>query len=75
MESIKGKHILISGASLAGLSTAHWLIKYGFIVTSVERASHIRPGGQAVDVREIVFEIAKRMGILDDSRKKEQLLN
>ena len=54
MESTKEINVLISGASIAGLSTAYCLTKYGFKVTVVERASHIRPGGQAVDVRGIV---------------------
>ena len=71
MESIeenKELNILISGASIAGLSTAYWLIKYGCNVTIVERAKHIRPGGQAVDVRGPALEVAERMGILNDIR-------
>jgi 2-polyprenyl-6-methoxyphenol hydroxylase-like FAD-dependent oxidoreductase len=73
MESTKGVYarmhtVLISGASIAGLSTAFWLTKYGFKVTLVERASHIRPGGQAVDVRGPALEVAQRMGILDTIR-------
>jgi 2-polyprenyl-6-methoxyphenol hydroxylase-like FAD-dependent oxidoreductase len=64
-----GQHtVLISGASIAGLSTAYWLARYGFKVTVVERASHIRPGGQAVDVRGPALEVARRMGILDQIR-------
>lgn len=65
----KEKSILISGASIAGLNTAYWLVKYGFKVTIVERASHIRAGGQALDVRGPGLEVAKRMGILDDLQK------
>ncbi|MBB6130619.1 FAD-dependent monooxygenase [Mucilaginibacter lappiensis] len=69
MESGTHTNVLISGASIAGLSTAYWLNKYGFNVTIVERASHIRPGGQAVDVRGPAIQVAERMGILDDIRK------
>jgi len=58
-------NVLVSGASIAGLSTAYWLVKYGFRVTVVERASHIRPGGQALDVRGPALEVAARMGITD----------
>lgn len=57
-------HVLVSGAGIAGLCTAYWLIKYGFKVTIVERASHIRSGGQALDVRGPALEVADRMGIL-----------
>ncbi|MBB5636812.1 2-polyprenyl-6-methoxyphenol hydroxylase-like FAD-dependent oxidoreductase [Pedobacter cryoconitis] len=64
MESIK-KHILISGAGIAGLSTAYWLIKYGFNVTIAERAEHIRPGGQALDIRGPALQVAAQMGILE----------
>lgn len=56
--------ILVSGASVAGLSTAHWLTRYGFDVTVVEREPFLRPGGQALDVRGPGLEVAARMGIL-----------
>jgi len=68
MELIKEPHVLISGASIAGLSTAYWLTKYGFKVTIIERAAHIRPGGQAVDVRGPALEVADRMGVLNTIR-------
>jgi 2-polyprenyl-6-methoxyphenol hydroxylase-like FAD-dependent oxidoreductase len=74
MELIKDKRVLISGASIAGLSTAYWLTKYGFQVTIVERAAHIRPGGQAVDVRGPALEVAERMGILDEIRRNSTKL-
>ncbi|MEV6774010.1 FAD-dependent monooxygenase [Nocardia sp. NPDC051030] len=56
--------ILISGASIAGLTLAHWLGRYGFEVTVVERAPAPRPGGQAVDLRGVAKEVAERMGVL-----------
>lgn len=65
MQADKPFHVLISGASVAGLSTAYWLARYGFQVTVVERAPHLRAGGQALDVRGPALEVAKRMGILD----------
>ncbi|GLU57441.1 FAD-dependent monooxygenase [Dyadobacter frigoris] len=74
MESGKHLNVLISGASIAGLNTAYWLNKYGFNVTIVERAVHIRPGGQAVDVRGPALEVAKRMGILDAIRSNSTKL-
>lgn len=74
MESGKQINVLISGASIAGLSTAYWLNKYGFKVTIVERAAYIRPGGQAIDVRGPAIEVAERMGILDDIRNNSTKL-
>lgn len=75
MESGNKVNVLISGASIAGLSTAYWLTNYGFTVTIVERASHIRPGGQAVDVRGSALAVAERMGILDVIRNNSTKLN
>jgi 2-polyprenyl-6-methoxyphenol hydroxylase-like FAD-dependent oxidoreductase len=74
MESLKEIKVLVSGASIAGLSTAYWLIKYGFKVTVVERAVHIRPGGQALDVRGPALEVATRMGILEAIRSNSTKL-
>lgn len=62
--------ILISGASVAGLSAAHWLARYGFKVTVVERAPHLRPGGQALDVRGPALDVSERMGILATIRDR-----
>lgn len=58
------KNILVSGASIAGLSTAYWLAKLGCKVTVVEIASELRTAGAAVDLRETAIEIANRMGIV-----------
>ena len=61
------KTVLISGASIAGPALAYWLNRYGFQVTVVEKASELRPGGQAVDFTgETHHQVLKRMGILDD---------
>lgn len=65
MESLKDKKVLISGASIAGLSTAWWMNKLGYQVTVVEIASEPRTAGAAIDVRGKTVHIAKRMGILD----------
>jgi 2-polyprenyl-6-methoxyphenol hydroxylase-like FAD-dependent oxidoreductase len=75
MELSKQINVLISGASVAGLNTAYWLVKYGFNVTIVERSSHIRAGGQALDVRGPALEVAERMGILSDIQNNSTQLN
>jgi 2-polyprenyl-6-methoxyphenol hydroxylase-like FAD-dependent oxidoreductase len=74
-EHLKEINILISGASVAGLNTAYWLVKYGFKVTIIERAKHIRAGGQALDVRGPALEVAARMGILEEIRLTSTHLN
>jgi 2-polyprenyl-6-methoxyphenol hydroxylase-like FAD-dependent oxidoreductase len=67
--------VLVSGASVAGLSIAYWLSHSGFKVTVVERAPHLRPGGQALDIRGPALEVAERMGIvaaIRDRRTKQE---
>ena len=43
--------VLVSGASMAGLSAAYWFARLGHHVTVVERADGLRPGGAPIDVR------------------------
>ncbi|MDG6105167.1 FAD-dependent monooxygenase [Dactylosporangium aurantiacum] len=63
--------ILISGASVAGPSLAHWLHHAGHRVTVVERAPALRGGGYAVDFRgRVHLEVLRRMGLLDAMRAR-----
>ncbi|QBD77582.1 FAD-dependent oxidoreductase [Ktedonosporobacter rubrisoli] len=68
--SINNKHILISGASIAGPALACCLRRYGFQPTVVERTKQLREGGYKVDIRGAAVEVARRMGIIDDIRRK-----
>jgi 2-polyprenyl-6-methoxyphenol hydroxylase-like FAD-dependent oxidoreductase len=69
-DSLKNTTVLISGASIAGPALAYWLHRYGATVTVVERASTVRPGGQAVDFKGATHRtVLERMGILDDVRR------
>ena len=65
MEAANGKKVLISGASIAGLSTAYWLSKLGYHVTVVELAAQPRLGGAAINVQGEALASAKRMGIFE----------
>lgn len=56
--------VLIAGASMAGLTAAHWFARLGHRVTVVERAPGLRPGGAPIDVRGRALGTAERMGIL-----------
>lgn len=61
--------VLVSGASIAGPALAHWLDRFGFDVTVVEKAPAVRPGGQAVDFKGAVHRtVLERTGILDAVR-------
>ncbi|MEU3772158.1 FAD-dependent monooxygenase [Streptomyces sp. NPDC032472] len=62
----KSFHVLISGASVAGPALAHWLHRYGFTTTIVERAPALRDGGYAVDFRgQAHLSVLRRMGLLE----------
>ncbi|MFI5843965.1 FAD-dependent monooxygenase [Catenuloplanes sp. NPDC051500] len=70
----ENNRILVSGASIAGLTAAYWLNRYGFEVTVVERSPGLRPGGQALDIRGPALEVARRMGVLDEFRTRTTAL-
>jgi 2-polyprenyl-6-methoxyphenol hydroxylase-like FAD-dependent oxidoreductase/tryptophan-rich sensory protein len=57
------RHILITGASVAGNTAAWWLGRAGFDVTVVERTPGFRDGGQNIDVRGAGREVLRRMGL------------
>jgi 2-polyprenyl-6-methoxyphenol hydroxylase-like FAD-dependent oxidoreductase len=65
----KRKSVLISGASIAGLTMAYWMNHYGYDVTVVEVGPAPRQGGSPIDVRGAALDCAKRMGILDAIKK------
>jgi len=58
-------NVLISGASFAGLTTAYWLNKMGYIVTVVEVSSFLKMGGTPVDIKDQTVDIVKRMGLFE----------
>lgn len=63
------RRALVSGASIAGLSTAFWLSRTGWNVDVVERANEFRDGGQNVDIRGTAHEVIERMGLMDRVRR------
>ncbi len=65
MELFKGKKILVSGASMAGLSTAWWMNHIGYEVTIVEIANKPRTAGAAVDIKGPALDAVRRMGIIE----------
>ncbi|OBK94918.1 hypothetical protein A5645_14485 [Mycobacterium asiaticum] len=63
--------ILVSGASVAGLTAAYWFGQNGYSVTVVERHPGLRPGGQAIDVRGPALTVLDRMGLLAAAEGKK----
>ncbi len=68
MKSINKQPVLVSGASMAGLSAAFWLNKAGYKVTVIEMAKEPRIHGAAVDLRGETIKTVKRMGIFEQLR-------
>lgn len=61
------RRVVVSGASIAGPAIAYWLSRCGYAVTVVEKASRLRPGGQAVDFKGLTHRtVLHRMGVLDE---------
>jgi 2-polyprenyl-6-methoxyphenol hydroxylase-like FAD-dependent oxidoreductase len=65
---MRNHEVLISGAGLAGPALAHWLHRYGFRPTVVERAPALRDGGYKVDIRGAAIDVLKRMGLFEAAR-------
>lgn len=62
--------VLISGAGIAGPTLAYWLAQYGWIPTIVEVAPRLRTGGYIIDFWGAGFDIAGRMGLLPELKRK-----
>ncbi|GAB3936160.1 FAD-dependent monooxygenase [Larkinella terrae] len=69
MDLQKGNHVLISGASIAGLGAAWWMNQLGYRVTVVEMAPEPRITGAAVDFKGETIAVLKRMGLFDQLKK------
>ncbi|GAA2047463.1 FAD-dependent monooxygenase [Catenulispora yoronensis] len=63
------ERVLVVGASIAGLTAAHWLARHGFRPTVVERAVEPRSGGNGVDLRDDAVTVVERMGLLERIRE------
>jgi 2-polyprenyl-6-methoxyphenol hydroxylase-like FAD-dependent oxidoreductase len=62
--------ILVSGAGVAGLSTAINFGADGHDVTIVERADHLRVNGSPIDIRGDSIAVADQMGVLGEIRDR-----
>jgi 2-polyprenyl-6-methoxyphenol hydroxylase-like FAD-dependent oxidoreductase len=66
MTSKAAKTVLISGAGIAGLTSAYWLAEAGLRPTVVERAPSLRTDGYVIDFWGLGYDIAERMGLAGD---------
>ena len=57
--------LLISGGGVAGLTCAYWLERAGHVPVVIERAQAGPLGGYGIDFSGTGYDIAGRMGILD----------
>ena len=62
--------VLISGAGIAGPTLAYWLDHHGFETTIVEKAPRLRNGGYVIYFWGSGFDVADRMSLLDEIRRK-----
>jgi 2-polyprenyl-6-methoxyphenol hydroxylase-like FAD-dependent oxidoreductase len=62
--------VLIVGAGIGGPTLAYWLLRAGHQPTLVERASELRRGGYLVDFWGAGFDVAEKMGIADQLRRR-----
>ena len=62
--------VLISGAGIAGPTLAYWLQRFGHNATIVERAPKLRTGGYVIDFWGAGFDVAQRMGLVEDIRSQ-----
>src|SRR6516164_6171885 len=65
-----GKTLLISGAGIGGPTLAYWLKAVGFEPMVVEHAPRLRTGGYVIDFWGLGYDIAERMGLLDDINRE-----
>ena len=63
MKSSANKTVLISGASIAGLTCAYFMQRLGYEVTVIEQADALRTYGSAVNLTGKALDAAKQMGI------------
>ena len=62
--------VLIVGAGIAGATLAYWLRRAGHRPTLVEQAPTLREGGYLIDFWGAGFEVADRMGIVDELMRR-----
>jgi len=60
--------VIINGIGVAGPTLAYWLTEFGHEVVLVEQAPRLRTAGYIIDFWGIGYDIAERMGVIDEIR-------
>ncbi|MGE0706169.1 MAG: FAD-dependent monooxygenase, partial [Vicinamibacterales bacterium] len=63
--------VFVAGAGVAGSCLAWWLDRYGYAVTVVEQAPEPRTGGYVIDFWGLGYDVAEKMGVLDELRRHD----
>ncbi|MBA2287673.1 MAG: FAD-dependent monooxygenase [Ktedonobacteraceae bacterium] len=63
--------VLISGGGIAGLTLAYWLQKLAISSVVIEQANTIRRDGYAIDFFGTGYDVASRMGLIDQLRSRQ----
>src|SRR5688572_4547912 len=64
------RKILISGAGISGLTLAYWLQQWGFSPRIIEKRRDLHDQGYMIDFYGSGFDIAEKMGLLDQLKAK-----
>ena len=64
------RKILISGAGISGLTLAYWLQQWGFSPRIIEKRPDLHDQGYMIDFYGSGFDIAEKMGLLDQLKAK-----
>jgi 2-polyprenyl-6-methoxyphenol hydroxylase-like FAD-dependent oxidoreductase len=67
---MRTKSVLVSGAGIAGVTLAYWLMQHGYEPILIERASAFRAGGYMIDFWGLGYEVADRMGLVPRLRSE-----
>ncbi|MBI1353737.1 MAG: FAD-binding domain [Acidobacteria bacterium] len=62
--------VAINGAGIAGPSLAYWLQRFGHEPVLIEKAVRPREGGYVIDFWGAGYEVAERMGLIPELRRK-----
>ncbi len=63
--------VLISGAGIAGLTSALWFERLGYETLIVERAPSIRGGGFLVSLSDYAYRAAEELGVLTSLKQRD----
>lgn len=74
MTQEKTKQVLISGAGIAGLTAAYWLVRQGWKVVVLEKADALRKGEFVIDFAGTGWDVAVKMGLGRALKERQTLI-